>query len=269
MHGGLVIAAGVAVGQLQVVNGQLPRGDDEGAPDADPAPIRRALDRIGSVGSLSWLLHGSNARSAEQVAGRSTGSTQLMAVTKGVDAERVAAAIDAGCRLFGENRVQELEAKRAAVAALRPAVACQWVLIGPLQSNKVRRSLAVADRIATVGSIDLLERIVTISKYEGSRVEVALQVNVDDDPAKFCNGIRERAMVAVAVSRFHQDHVGARLHGTSRQPCIEPRRCLRCRSGVMSDTPQVLLAESERSRTVNSKEAGQQLDDCGQPVRTG
>ena len=123
-------------------------------------------------------------RAAEQAAGRAAGSTQLMAVTKGVAAEQVAAAIDAGCLLFGENRVQELEAKRAAVAALRPAAKCRWVLIGPLQSNKVRRSLAVADRIATVGSIDLLERIVAISKNEGSRVELALQVNVDDDPAK-------------------------------------------------------------------------------------
>ena len=123
-------------------------------------------------------------RAAERAAGRSNGFTQLMAVTKGVDAERVAAAIDAGCRLFGENRVQELEAKRAAVAVLRPAVACTWVMIGPLQSNKVRRAVAVADRIATVGSIGLLERIVTISTDGGNRVEVALQVNVDDDPAK-------------------------------------------------------------------------------------
>lgn len=80
---------------------------------------------------------------------------QLMVVTKGVAAEQIAVIVDAGCTLFGENRVQELEAKRAAVAALRPAANLTWVLIGPLQSNKARRAMEAADRIATVGSVDL------------------------------------------------------------------------------------------------------------------
>jgi len=115
---------------------------------------------------------------------RAAGPAQLMAVTKGVAAEQIAIAVDAGCTLFGENRVQELEAKRAAVAALRPTVKLRWVLIGPLQSNKARRALEVADRIATVGSVDLLERIASLATERGNPIEVALQVNVDEDPAK-------------------------------------------------------------------------------------
>jgi pyridoxal phosphate enzyme (YggS family) len=107
-----------------------------------------------------------------------------MVVTKGVPAEKIAAIIDAGCTLFGENRVQELEMKRAAVAALRPAANLTWVLIGPLQSNKARRAIEVADRIATVGSVELLERIAAIAHERVKPVEVALQVNVDEDPAK-------------------------------------------------------------------------------------
>lgn len=115
---------------------------------------------------------------------RAAGPAQLMVVTKGVAAEQIAVIVDAGCTLFGENRVQELEAKRAAVAALRPAANLTWVLIGPLQSNKARRALEVANRIATVGSVDLLERIAALATERAKPVEIALQVNVDEDPAK-------------------------------------------------------------------------------------
>jgi PLP dependent protein len=115
---------------------------------------------------------------------RAAGPAELMVVTKGVAAEQIAVIVDAGCTLFGENRVQELEAKRAAVAALRPTANLTWVLIGPLQSNKARRALEVADRIATVGSIDLLERIAALATDRSKPVEIALQVNVDEDPAK-------------------------------------------------------------------------------------
>ena len=115
---------------------------------------------------------------------RAAGPAQLMVVTKGVAAEQIAVIADAGCTLFGENRVQELEAKRAAVAVLRPSANLTWVLIGPLQSNKARRALEVADRIATVGSVDLLERIAALATERAKPVEIALQVNVDEDPAK-------------------------------------------------------------------------------------
>lgn len=115
---------------------------------------------------------------------RAAGPAELMVVTKGVAAEQIAVIVDAGCTLFGENRVQELEAKRAAVAALRPTANFTWVLIGPLQSNKARRALEVADRIATVGSVDLLERIAVLATERVKPIEIALQVNVDEDPAK-------------------------------------------------------------------------------------
>jgi pyridoxal phosphate enzyme (YggS family) len=115
---------------------------------------------------------------------RAAGPAQLMVVTKGVAAEQIAVIVDAGCTLFGENRVQELEAKRAAVTALRPAANLTWALIGPLQSNKARRALEVADRIATVGSVDLLGRIAALGTERAKPIEIALQVNVDEDPAK-------------------------------------------------------------------------------------
>jgi pyridoxal phosphate enzyme (YggS family) len=132
---------------------------------------------------------------------RAAGPARLMVVTKGVAAEQIAVVVDAGCTLFGENRVQELEAKRAAVAALRPAANLTWVLIGPLQSNKARRALEVADRIATVGSVDLLERIAALATERAKPVEIALQVNVDEDPAKsgFAPEALRAALPAIAA----------------------------------------------------------------------
>jgi pyridoxal phosphate enzyme (YggS family) len=132
---------------------------------------------------------------------RAAGPAQLMVVTKGVAAEQIAVIVDAGCTLFGENRVQELEAKRAAVAALRPTANLTWVLIGPLQSNKARRALEVADRIATVGSVELLERIAALATERAKPVEIALQVNVDEDPAKsgFAPEALRTALPAIAA----------------------------------------------------------------------
>jgi pyridoxal phosphate enzyme (YggS family) len=132
---------------------------------------------------------------------RAAGPAELMVVTKGVAAEQITVVVDAGCTLLGENRVQELEAKRAAVAALRPSANLTWVLIGPLQSNKARRALEVADRIATVGSVDLVERIAALATERAKPIEIALQVNVDEDPAKsgFTPDALRAALPAIAA----------------------------------------------------------------------
>ena len=123
-------------------------------------------------------------RAAEQRGGHPAGSAELLAVTKGVSAERIAETIDAGQRAFGENRVQELEEKRAAVAQLRPGVDVRWDLIGPLQSNKVRRALAAADRISSVDRVELLVRTAELDGADAAPRQVLLQVNIDEDPAK-------------------------------------------------------------------------------------
>jgi len=146
-------------------------------------------------------------RAAEERAGRPFGSCALLAVSKGVAAERVAEAIDAGQRHFGENRVQELEEKRAAVALLRPNVETHWELIGPLQSNKLRRALAVADRITSVDRMDLLVQVVSASRESTGVVSIALQVNSDQDPAK--------AGFAPAVLREALPDLAQLLRGTS------------------------------------------------------
>lgn len=85
---------------------------------------------------------------------------------------------------FGENRVQELVAKRGELERLRPGCGATWDLIGPLQSNKVRLAMGAADRIATIDSLDLLARVERIAVERGAPAHIAVQVNVDADPAK-------------------------------------------------------------------------------------
>ncbi len=113
-------------------------------------------------------------------AGRDPASVTLVAVSKTVPAERLAAAVAAGLTTLGENRVQEAEAKAGSVAG------ATWHLVGPLQSNKVRRALEVFETIQSVDSVDLAGRIDRLAAEvrPGERVPVLLQVNVDDDEAK-------------------------------------------------------------------------------------
>jgi PLP dependent protein len=103
----------------------------------------------------------------------------LVAVSKTVAAPRLASAVAAGLTLFGENRVQETETKAPLLAGAR------WHLIGPLQSNKVRRAVELFEVIETVDSLDLARRLDRIAgDLRRSALGVYLQVNVDRDEAK-------------------------------------------------------------------------------------
>jgi len=113
--------------------------------------------------------------------GRDPAGVTLVAVTKTVAVEGVRAGVAAGLTILGENRVQEAEAKIAAVGG------ATWHLVGPLQSNKARRAVEAFDVIETVDSVALAERLDRITgETRGTlgRLPVLLQVNVDDDPAK-------------------------------------------------------------------------------------
>lgn len=112
--------------------------------------------------------------------GHDPAEVTLVAVSKTVPAERLASAVAAGLTTLGENRVQEAEGKAEAVGD------ATWHLVGPLQSNKVRRALEVFDTIQSVDSVNLARRIdrLAVEVRHGERVPVLLQVNVDDDAAK-------------------------------------------------------------------------------------
>jgi PLP dependent protein len=113
-------------------------------------------------------------------AGRRAEDVTLVAVSKTVPAERLRAAVAAGITLLGENRVQEAAAKVPDVPGAR------WHLVGPLQSNKARRTVELFDVVQTVDSAELGERLDRIAAElrPGRPLDVFIQVNVDRDPNK-------------------------------------------------------------------------------------
>lgn len=126
---------------------------------------------------------------AARSAGRDASSVEIVAVTKTVAAGRVRAAIEAGFRTLGENRVQERATKADELDAQSPWPAGEgprWHLVGPLQSNKARRAVELFDVIETVDSLELAERLNRVAGElrPGRPLPVLLQVNVDDDAAK-------------------------------------------------------------------------------------
>jgi hypothetical protein len=83
--------------------------------------------------------------------------------------------------VFGENRVQEAEAKVAAIPGVH------WSLVGHLQSNKAGRAVEIFDEIQSIDSLRLARRLGQLAHDKGARFPnpIYLQVNVDRDPGKY------------------------------------------------------------------------------------
>jgi PLP dependent protein len=115
-------------------------------------------------------------------AGRASSEVTLVGVTKTVAPERVRAAIAAGLRVLGENRVQEAEGKVAALADFRSKV--EWHLIGHLQSNKARRAVALFDAVQTVDGVEIAARLDRLASEAGRRLPVFIEVNIGGEASK-------------------------------------------------------------------------------------
>ena len=119
---------------------------------------------------------------AARDADRDPATIELVAVTKTHPPDRIWAAITAGHRLFGENRVQEAVAKwpelRDAVSDLR------LHLLGPLQTNKIQAALGLFDVIETVDRPRLAMRLADAMAHTGRRPNVFIQVNTGEEPQK-------------------------------------------------------------------------------------
>jgi pyridoxal phosphate enzyme (YggS family) len=118
---------------------------------------------------------------AAQRAGRSPESVRLIAVSKTFPIDAVLAAVRAGQRDFGENRVQEGLDKIAATSGLN----LEWHLIGHLQSNKARRAAAAFHWIHSVDSLELLRKLDAGAADAGSRPQILLQVDLAKEATKF------------------------------------------------------------------------------------
>jgi len=135
---------------------------------------------------------------AARAAGRDPSEITLLPVTKFPPAEAARLAFDAGLPAVGENRVQETALKRP----LAPP-ALRWELIGHLQTNKARDAAALFDRIQTVDSALLAERLARARAAAGKPpLPVLIQANAGGDPAKSgVTGADALRSVAEAVLR--------------------------------------------------------------------
>lgn len=115
-------------------------------------------------------------------AGRAPGSVTLIAVSKVQPADRVLAVLDAGHRVFGENYVQEAQAKWPDWRAAYPGV--QVHMIGPLQTNKAKAALDLFDAIHTLDRDSLAERIARLAQDRGGCPDLFVQVNTGSEPQK-------------------------------------------------------------------------------------
>ena len=119
---------------------------------------------------------------AENVAGRSAGSAQLIAVSKVQPNERVHEVLKQGHRVFGENRVQEAAGKWPAFKEKFSDVSVH--LIGPLQTNKARQAMELFDAIHTVDRAKLAKTIARLAQELGRCPELFLQVNTGEEEQK-------------------------------------------------------------------------------------
>ncbi len=114
-------------------------------------------------------------------AGRDPTEITLVAVTKSHPMACVRAALDAGLRELGENRVAELEEKQAEFGGTEGV---RWHMIGAVQSRKADRLVGVADLVHSVDRLKIANRISAKAVQEGLTVPVLAQVNTSGEEAK-------------------------------------------------------------------------------------
>lgn len=118
-------------------------------------------------------------RAAER-SGRPAGAVRIVAVTKGHPPVAVSAALEAGLRDVGENRIEELEKK----APLFRGRDLRWHMIGHVQSRKAARAVEAGALIHSVDSLKLARRLSRASGEAGRRTRALVQVNASGEATK-------------------------------------------------------------------------------------
>lgn len=113
---------------------------------------------------------------------RDRSTVTLVAVSKTFDADAIAPVIEAGQRVFGENRVQEAKAKWPGLMSAYPGIALH--LVGPLQSNKAREAVALFDAIHSVDRPSICEALAKEFVSQERRPQLFVQLNTGEEPQK-------------------------------------------------------------------------------------
>jgi len=144
---------------------------------------------------------------------RDRATVQLIAVSKTFDAPAISPIIDAGQRLFGENRVQEAKAKWPGLTSAYQGLVLH--LIGPLQSNKAKEAVALFDAIHSVDRPSICEALAKEINSQQKQPELFVQLNTGEEPQKA--GVAPGEADAFLASC--RDKYGLRISGLM---CIPP-----------------------------------------------
>jgi len=112
---------------------------------------------------------------------RSADEILLMAVSKTQPATRIREAYEDGQRLFGENRVQELDRK---LDALRDLHAAEWHMIGHLQTNKATRTVELFRAVDSIDSLKLAQKLDAAAQMLSRKLDVLIEINVGGEATK-------------------------------------------------------------------------------------
>jgi pyridoxal phosphate enzyme (YggS family) len=148
---------------------------DTSAPDATPPDAPTDI-----AANLAAVRHA--IAEAARKAGRDPAEVTLVAVGKVQPIEKLEAALAAGQRVFGENRVQEAKAKFPAQRERYPDI--ELHLIGPLQTNKVKEAVALFDVIETVDRPKLAKALAEEMTKQGRQISCYVEVNTGAEPQK-------------------------------------------------------------------------------------
>lgn len=147
--------------------------------------------------------------SAAEKAGRPVSEIQLVAVSKTHPSSAVREALQAGQKVFGENKVQEAEWKRP------EAGDGEWHLIGRLQSNKARKAVKIFDVIESVDSLELAQRLDRICGEEGiEKLRIFVQADLAGEETK--SGAPEEELPAIV--EFVKSSAHLKLEGLMTIP---------------------------------------------------
>lgn len=144
----------------------------------------------------------SNISKACKRAGRNVDDITLIAVSKTKPVEDIQIAYDSGERNFGENKVQEIDAKYPVLSD-----DIKWHLIGHLQTNKVKYIIDKVTLIHSVDSVHLAEQIEKESAKRSIDMDILIQVNVANEDTKFGLTVEETVNTIKEISKFSHVHI--------------------------------------------------------------
>lgn len=151
---------------------------------------------------------------ARREAGLPAAGTRLVAVAKRQPEARLQAALAAGHRLFGENRIEEAQARWPALRRAYPEVGLHFV--GQLQSRKAEEAVALFDAIETLDRPKLARKLAAAMEKAGRRPRLFVQVNTGEEPQK--GGVTPAALPALI--RLSRDELGLPVEGLM---CLPPK----------------------------------------------